>query len=413
MEDAADENAQFERQEDETLALEMAETREETEQTNLAKDTEAADERENADVTITEHDIDETTDVIDEIMEMVAAEKVMPEPAATIATEDAQPEDAGMTAARSEVPEPTVTIAGDDQDVHFEEGVATEVEHYSGQETRQRVVPCDVSPAVVEQASVTSATLDEHKPVDIAMKPKTRSQPEGPQAANGTAPGNVSGEAIITAQSLAQPTHKPNELITPIVNPEAFPINRIQDIQALRYPLARITGVWAHRKTCGDVVQVTIDMQDGPVDHFIINDARLITAFGLREGNDFITVHEPYLRHMETFNIRIFPNQRVCSMKAFVVGEMVSARHAYLYWLEFRGSADPKGEPWVQEARRIATQIGRRALDVWKEIDGYWQLEHGSGGRMYRENRMKYLGEDPVIHENDLHEKKMTMSVWG
>ncbi|KAH7082918.1 hypothetical protein BKA63DRAFT_460833 [Paraphoma chrysanthemicola] len=290
------------------------------------------------------------------IMDMVAAEKVMPEQAATITTANAHHEDAGITAAQSDIPEPAVTIAKTNQDAQAREG----------------------------------------------------------QGADGTAPCTVVGESVITAQSLPQPILKPNELVTPIVNTEAFPINRIQDVQALRYPLAKITGVWAHRKTCGDVVQVTIDMQDGPVDHLIINDVRIITAFGLREGNDFITIHEPYLKHMETFNIRIFPNQHVRNVKAFDVGEMVSARHAYLCWLEFRGSADPKGEPWAQEARKIAVQIGRRALDVWKEIDGYWQLEHGSGGRMYRENRMKYLGEDPVIDGNDLHEKKkIAMSVWG
>jgi hypothetical protein len=213
----------------------------------------------------------------------------------------------------------------------------------------------------------------------------------------------------------SEPQPKTHVLVTPVTNPEAFPIDRIQDIQALRYPRAKIVGGWAHQNTIGDVVQVTVDMQDGPVNHIIIDDARLIFALGLREGNnDVISIQHDHLRIDETFDIRLFPNQHPQDLNAFVVGELVSARHAYLYWLDLRGSADPKGAPYVQQARDIATQLGRRAPHVWKEIESYWELEHGSGGKMYRDKRMKYLGEDPVYPKaEEAKKREQARSMWG
>ncbi|KAF2029541.1 hypothetical protein EK21DRAFT_67392 [Setomelanomma holmii] len=212
-----------------------------------------------------------------------------------------------------------------------------------------------------------------------------------------------------------EPPSNAHLLVVSIINPEDFPVDRIQDVQALRYPRAKIVGVWAHRSTRGDVIQVTVDMQDGPVNHLIVNDARLITALGIREGhNDRIILQHSELKDHETFDIRIFPHQRPQDPRAFVVGEMVSARHAYLYWLDYRGSADPIGIPYMQEAKAIAAQLGRRALDVWLEIDGFWKLEQGTFGRMYRENRMRCLGEDPVHSQQAARKtKKTARGMWG
>jgi hypothetical protein len=172
--------------------------------------------------------------------------------------------------------------------------------------------------------------------------------------------------------------------------------------------------MWTHRNLDGTVVKVTADMQDGPVNHLIIKNARIITALGLREGtNDFITTHKEFFRLDETFLIYLFPDQRPRNLKNFVVGELLSARHAYLHWLDYRGSADPARPPYAQEARVLATRLGRRAPHVWKEVDEYWQLEQGNGGRMYRKNRLKYFGEDPTFTETARESRKDVPNMWG
>ncbi|KAF2830288.1 hypothetical protein CC86DRAFT_271037, partial [Ophiobolus disseminans] len=208
---------------------------------------------------------------------------------------------------------------------------------------------------------------------------------------------SIDPSPIINPTSPLPPHHR---YIIPIINPEALPINRIQDIQALRYPSARIYAMLTHRNVNGDVIQVTADMDAGPVDHLLINDTRIITALELRQPDyDTISIQENILRINETFTIHISPSQRLRYSNDFLVGELRPARHAYLYWLDSRGSADPKCGPWAQEARRIAGKLGRRAPDVWREIEGYWSLEQGAGGKVYRTDRLRYLGEDPVYDE--------------
>jgi hypothetical protein len=205
--------------------------------------------------------------------------------------------------------------------------------------------------------------------------------------------------------------------VTPVNNPSAFPMERIQVVQASYYPSARITNMWSHRALEGEITTVTADVQDGPVNHLLINDARIISALGLREGtNDTIILQQDDFRIDETFIIRLLPGQRVRNLRALLVGELQTARHAYLHWLDYRGLADPKGLPYAQEVRRIAVQLGRRAPDVWKEIDGFWKLEQGGGGKKYREHRLRYLGEDPVYADDDTHKAKAKTemkSMWG
>ena len=104
------------------------------------------------------------------------------------------------------------------------------------------------------------------------------------------------------------------------------------------------------------------------------------------------------IRVDETYAIRALTGgQDPLHPDASVFGELVSARHAYLYWLEARGSADPRGAPTAAEAREIARRTGRRAWDVMREIERFWVMDQGSGGRRVRERREVLLGEDPVF----------------
>ncbi|KAJ5020472.1 hypothetical protein J3E73DRAFT_428100 [Bipolaris maydis] len=168
---------------------------------------------------------------------------------------------------------------------------------------------------------------------------------------------------------------------SPNSEPKVFPLRRIQKVQADYYPSALMTAMW------------------GPVNHVIIHDPRIIRSLGLDEPPfDTITLQSPS-RVDETYDIRILPGQNPQDLDSWVVGELVSARHAYLYWLDGRQCSDPKGPPTAAEARAIATKTGRRALDVKMEIDAYWKMECGTGGRKVREKRVVYLGEDPEYPE--------------
>jgi len=200
-------------------------------------------------------------------------------------------------------------------------------------------------------------------------------------------------------------------VLVPVTNPEAFPVERIQVVQSQHYPSAKIVSLQTHRDVEGGVGQVVADMQDGPVNRLLIKDGRLVQALGLLHGaNDTIALRTFDFRIDETFTITLLPGQRPKDLNNFVVGELVSARHAYLHWLDYRGTADPKYGPFAVEAKHIAVQLGRRAMDVWKEIDGYWQLEQGNGGSVYRQDRLKNLGENPAYEESS--ETPTVMSMW-
>jgi len=197
-----------------------------------------------------------------------------------------------------------------------------------------------------------------------------------------------------------------------VKNPEDFPLERIQIVQSRHYPSTRITDIWAHHETASDnVIQVIADIDQGPIDHLIIRDPRLISALGLREGlHDTLTLRPSELYMDETFKIKIFPGQAFKDPTAWVAGELVSARNAYLHWLDNRNSVDPKVPPSAQEIRTLAVQLGRRAPHVWQEVKKMWDLEQGNGGRHYRENRIRYLGENPVYPEGE--EKRSAQGMW-
>ncbi|KAH6633493.1 hypothetical protein C7974DRAFT_452827 [Boeremia exigua] len=186
-------------------------------------------------------------------------------------------------------------------------------------------------------------------------------------------------------------------LLIPITNPSDFPIQRLQEVQSDHQPSTHITNMWCHKTPTGAITQVTADIQDGSINHLYIRDPRWLRALGLA-APDFDTIHfdSAQLRLDETFKIRIFAGQRPQRLENWIMGELIGARHAFLYWLDERRSAYPTSGPYAAESKAIARATGRRALNVMKEIEGVWELEQGSDGKEYRENRIRYLGEDPT-----------------
>ncbi|KAF1360942.1 hypothetical protein EJ07DRAFT_177052 [Lizonia empirigonia] len=189
-------------------------------------------------------------------------------------------------------------------------------------------------------------------------------------------------------------------LAIPITNPSAFPIQRIQEVQSQHYPSTYITNMLCHKTRSGPITQVTADIQDGSVNHLLIRDQRLISALGLAPPDfDTITLDTNKLKIDETFMIRILPGQRPQKLDEWIMASLESARHAYLYWLDERRTADPIYGPYAAESKAIARKTRRRWPDVLREIEAVWKLEQGDNGKHYRENRMRYLGEDPTYPE--------------
>ncbi|KAI2486721.1 hypothetical protein Ptr902_00854 [Pyrenophora tritici-repentis] len=199
--------------------------------------------------------------------------------------------------------------------------------------------------------------------------------------------------------------------LIPIQNPNDFPVTQIQEVQAQYIPSTRVLHVWLHRDSNNQIHQVTVDLDKSSVDHLIIQDPKIITFLGLRQPPiDIISLQSDGIVE-PTYKIKILPGQRPRNPKLWIVGELVIARHAYLYWLDSRQSADPRAPPTASEAKTLALQLKRRPNDVFQEINRYWDLEQGSGGRLYRENRKRYLGEDPKYPEGE--EKIPTRSQWS
>jgi hypothetical protein len=258
-----------------------------------------------------------------------------------------------------------------------------------------------------EAAAQRSPTRQISHPLKTVEYPSYQANAIQPNA------GSIAEIAIDAVEQKDQapgPLPKAHQSVTPVRNPEAFPIDRLQSVQAQYYPSAKVINIWTHRDSNGFVVRVTADLQDGPVNHFVIDDARIITGLGLREDvNDTILLHKASFKPDETFTFEILYNQHARNLDTFIVGRFQSARHAYLYWLDLRKSADPKYGPFVLEARRLAKQLGRRVFDVWGEIDRYWRHEQGSGGRKFREDRLHNLVEDPVYDATVKTSSKVAM----
>jgi hypothetical protein len=198
----------------------------------------------------------------------------------------------------------------------------------------------------------------------------------------------------------------PNTTIAiPITNPSNFPVERIQEVQAQYWPSTKITHMLCYKTPSGPITQVTADVEDGSVDHLIIRDPRIIEALGLT-APDFDTIYTDdaditaYLRLRETFKLEVLPGHHPQDPNEYVVAELVSARHPYLYWLDERRSADPTVPPYAAEAKAIARKTRRRYPDVMFEIEEIWDFEHdGDEAKAHRDNRLGLLGEDPTYPE--------------
>jgi hypothetical protein len=235
-----------------------------------------------------------------------------------------------------------------------------------------------------------------------------------PDEVKSTAAEPGTSSAVSTQADMQHESPKDHHIyVKPVTNPEDFPVHRLQTVQAQYYPSTKVPNMLVHHDSNGDVFQVTADLEDGPVNFIMINDARIISALGICEGtNDTIKLQEDEFRKDETFIVSVDSRAELKNLDNFAFGELQSARHAYLHWLDHRGAADPRRPPYIQEARMLAVKLGRRAPDVWREIDGYWELEHGKEGRKYREGRMKYLGENPIYEEGTERAAKDAVSMW-
>ncbi|KAF3040748.1 hypothetical protein E8E12_008826 [Didymella heteroderae] len=186
-------------------------------------------------------------------------------------------------------------------------------------------------------------------------------------------------------------------LAIPVINPSAFPVERLREVQEGRQPSTHIADMLVHKTPSGSITQVTADIRDGSINHLFIRDPRIIDALGFAAPDyDTINIDIAKFRLDESFTIRVFSGQRPKKLENWIMGELVSARHAYLYWLDERQTADPEAPPFAAEARAIARKTGRRWPDVMSEIEHVWRMEQGRGGNEYRNNRFEYLGEDPT-----------------
>lgn len=165
------------------------------------------------------------------------------------------------------------------------------------------------------------------------------------------------------------------------------------------------------KEQSGEIICVLADVEYGSVNHLIISNHRLITALGLRnEPHDTISMHQSKFLFDETFVIELPSGQHINDPEAFLHGELVPARHAYLNWLDLRNSSDPKAPPLMREAETIAKQSGRRRVHVWKDIKKVWDLEMGTAGLLYRNKRETYFGEDPSYVGKEV---RFLRSTWG
>ncbi|KAG9184951.1 hypothetical protein G6011_11781 [Alternaria panax] len=277
-----------------------------------------------------------------------------------------------------------------------------------------------------EEEIVAHDTTQKEAEVEVSVGPDIEMEDILPETAQVSAMHDASSE---TVPSPSAPTPKPPQqtpvgvacerhidgrcTVVAIQNPEAFPLMSIQEVQAEYYPFTRIVDMQVHRDEIDHVTQVTATLVKGPVDHLIINDPRIITLLGLRQSPYATICLQLDSRIDSTYQIHIQSGQRPRSPNAWIVGELISAWHAYLYWLDSRRTANPKAPPTAAEARLLAPRIGRRAGDVWREIDTVWGFEQGSGGRGFRENRTTYLGEDPSYGgDHGDRERRSRRSMW-
>ncbi|KAF3008536.1 hypothetical protein E8E13_006451 [Curvularia kusanoi] len=297
-------------------------------------------------------------------------------------------------------------------------------QHVSVESAATTTQAAPITPNDTPESTMTDANTTKFpqvvEPIQPDPTPSSHNAPTAPPAAAETSTITSSPTTKSPPAASPEPEEDPYASLAPdtplaiqITNPSAFPIQRLREVQAQYQPSTHITNMLCHKTPSGPITQVTADVQDGSVNHLLIRDPRIIRALGLT-GPAFDTIHfdSAKLRLDETFNVRIFPGQKERDLDAWIVAELVSARHAYLVWLDERGSADPKAAPYAAEAKAIARLTERRWPDVMREIEGVWRLEHGEDGSEYRENRRRYLGEDPTYPEG-AEENRVVRSMFG
>jgi hypothetical protein len=261
----------------------------------------------------------------------------------------------------------------------------------------------------ISEAQQPDATSSEH--TELAAPPPEVDKDHEPESREGNADTGAERDENPYA------SFDPNTTIAiPITNPSDFPVERIQEVEAQYQPSTKITHMLCHKAPSGPITQVTADVEDGSVDHLIIRDPRIIEALGLT-APDFDTIFTDsaditaYLRPRETFLLNVLPGHRPQDPTEYIVAELVSARHPYLYWLDERRSADPTVPPYAAEAKAIARKTRRRWPDVKFEIEEIWDFEHdGDEAKSYRANRLELLGEDPTYPEGA---EWVPRSMWG
>ncbi|OSS53501.1 hypothetical protein B5807_01238 [Epicoccum nigrum] len=252
------------------------------------------------------------------------------------------------------------------------------------------------SPQISEAQQPEVTSFEHSEPAAPPAKADNDSEPQSTERNAGRgAEGNEDPYASLDSDT---------ELAIDITNPSDFPVIRIQEVEAHYQPSTKITNMLCHKTPSGPITRVTADVKDGSVDHLIIDDPHIINALGLT-APAFDTIYSDpadytaLLRLRETFVLNVLPGHRPEDPKEYIVAELVSARHPYLYWLDERKSADPTIPPYAAEAKAIARKTRRRWSDVWLEIEEVWDYEQGENGKWYRENRQMYLGEDPTYPE--------------
>ncbi|CBX94061.1 hypothetical protein IAQ61_003934 [Plenodomus lingam] len=182
---------------------------------------------------------------------------------------------------------------------------------------------------------------------------------------------------------------------TEVQNPGLFPIHRIQNLRH-RSPSANIFAMQSWHDVLDNEVMVIAKMINGEYTDIIINDQRHIAALGLdKDPHDRIELKQEIFRIGETFTITACDKRNPKDMNGDFIGELKSARHAYLHWLDARNDVDPHPAPYRTEINILAERLGRQRKDVWDEVNEYWDLEQGEDGQRYWRNRKLYLGEDP------------------
>ena len=100
----------------------------------------------------------------------------------------------------------------------------------------------------------------------------------------------------------------------------AFPVTKIQEVQADYYRSAIIIAMCIHRDNNNQVTQVAASMDNGPVNFLLINDPRIIAFLGFRQPTYDPICLQPNPRLDETYQIYMYPGLASRDPKTWRVG---------------------------------------------------------------------------------------------